>query len=171
MSVCRGGNVKLVKNEKNNGGAVTLHDGICYAQENGYRYVLTLDQDSILQDGAVNEFKKIFAMDEKIALCGANVNGTMKCLHGNALITSGTMADVEKVLGCGNYDRKLFIDLVDYDICSKVLRGGYKLTLCQNVKLIHNFGEQQKRKCFGRKIFIFGYSPQRIFLWQEKVRY
>lgn len=145
------------------GVSVPLYDGVIFAKKERYRYVLTLDQDSIMPKDGVIGLLRYIKMSEQIGMVGSNVNGTMTDGDKTTLITSGTLAEVIKILSCGNYNRELFIDLVDYDISFKMQKAGYKLTIAPDVILQHRFGDNQKRTVLGRQIIIANYSPMRLF--------
>ena len=56
-------NAAVISNEKNKGIAYALNQGMKYAYENGYEWVITLDEDSVCPDNIISSAKKL--LEEK----------------------------------------------------------------------------------------------------------
>lgn len=51
--------VKILRNEKNEGIAAALSQIMGYADEKAYKWVLTLDQDSVIEPGLINVYLNV----------------------------------------------------------------------------------------------------------------
>jgi rhamnosyltransferase len=80
QDMARSKTIELIENEDNRGIAAALNQGTERAKEEGYRWVLTLDQDTIPQDCMVDTLIQVFKMSgdrDKIAIIGSNYYGLM----------------------------------------------------------------------------------------------
>lgn len=136
-------NAKVIFLEKNYGQAIALNVGIKEAKKLGYALVLTMDQDSILEDGCVNEL--ISYVDEEYVSVGPNyreIQKKDKFWKVRYLITSGNLILLDKLMEVGGFNEKMFIDSVDFDISLKIRKAGYKLAVVNNAKMKHSIGEK-----------------------------
>lgn len=164
--------IKIIKNERNEGIAYALNQGLDY-DKNKYKYILTLDQDSIVTCNMVKVLKKGF-ISEKVAIVSPsifdlNLNQTttrqyekryqeVKCT-----ITSGSLCDISKVLSVGGFDNKLFIDYVDFDLCLKLNLSGFRVFLSKEAILKHEVGLAKNKTILGVKFIITNHTPFRYY--------
>ncbi len=67
--------VDVIRNKRNLGIAAALNQGVQWAKEQGYAWVLTLDQDSVVMPDIVETLSKVyeeFPQKEKLAVIGSN---------------------------------------------------------------------------------------------------
>ena len=171
VELCNKIGVEVVLNDKNYGVAGPLHDGVEYADKNGYDYVFTLDQDSVISDGMVKKLATILMSDKKIAMvCGTRVNPDfveplpLEDWFGpvNSVITSGALSDVKAIKDVGNYIPELFIDAVDCEICYRLTKNGYQI-FSSGVQYLHCIGEPVKCKILFKTFRTLNYSPFRLY--------
>lgn len=136
-------NAKVIRLEKNYGQAAALNVGMKAAKELGFSLVLTMDQDTILEDGCLKEL--LFCINEEYVSVGPNYKNIQK----NAafwkvryLITSGNLIILDKLLEVGGFNEKMFIDSVDFDISLRLRKAGYKLAVVKNARMKHSIGEE-----------------------------
>lgn len=175
-----------INNEENLGIAAALNQLLAYAGKNGYRWVLTLDQDSIcgenlveklceaaddhgnaamvspliIERGTVWEDKKPSgrADKEKKSQKAADVEDIPFC------ITSGTLTNVEAVQNAGGFNERLFIDEVDRDMCIRLRYKGHRILRVNTVKLEHEFGVELVHRRLLFKVYKYrNYSPFRVY--------
>lgn len=106
-----------------------------YASDNGYDWVLTLDQDSVLQPGIIDVYKKAIHrckqagmftclikdrnfVDENNEVQKRNISEVPYC------ITSGVLTSVVAYKQTSGYDKSFFIDGVDFDLCYSLREQG-----------------------------------------------
>lgn len=171
VELCNAKGVEVILNDKNYGVAGPLHDGAVYAYENGYDYIFTLDQDTVISSGMVDKLAAILASGDNIAMvCGTRVNPDFPeplppedwCAPVNAVITSGALANVKAVMDVGNYIPELFIDAVDNEMCYRLRKHGYGVYSC-GVTYLHCIGEPVKCKLLFKTFRTLNYSPFRLY--------
>lgn len=166
--------IKILKNKKNFGIAVALNEGLNYANSNRYKFILTLDQDSISSNNMVEILKKGFEKDKNISIVSPsifdlNVNEIMTNKIDDDYkevewtITSGSLCSVEDLLKVGGFDNNLFIDCVDKDICLKLLLNNQKIYLSKAAILNHEVGNMEIKKFFGITFNVTNHSAFRIY--------
>lgn len=135
--------IRVVELSVNKGIAYALNRGVEYCKAKGYALVLTMDQDTILDQNAVDEMLKIINKS-KASSVGINWDGKAgKDKYVDYLITSGNLVYLDAVLAVGGYDEKLFIDSVDFDISLRWRNCGYILIKAAKATAVHNLGERQ----------------------------
>lgn len=171
VSLCKGKGIEVILNEENEGVAGPLYDGVEYAKKNGYEFIFTLDQDSVVSDGMVQKLAEILRGNGKIAMvCGTRVLASSPectvsddyCAPVNSLITSGTLGKVDIIYEVGNYLRELFIDGVDNEICYRLKKRGYFIYSC-GVKYQHCIGNPIRHRLLSKTFYVLNYSPFRVY--------
>lgn len=140
--------VLVVDNTNNNiGVAAALNLGLKKAVEEKFDWLLTMDQDSVFEAGALNELKKVaLSCDNKVAWISP-FHKTQKAKTASAGIeevrvemTSGSLIRP----GLGSFEEKLFIDSVDHEYCLRLRKNGYKIIRVNNAVLNHQLGTLKK---------------------------
>lgn len=171
VSLCEAKGVEIILNDKNYGVAGPLSEGLNYAIENNYAYIFTLDQDTVSSDGIIKSLLNLIKADDKMAIIAAQpvmtVNGVevkenFENHYVNDVITSGALADVEKMKNIGGYMPEMFIDWVDTEICFRTISNGYRI-MQSTVPIIHKFGDPQRRKFLWKWCIVTNYSPFRCY--------
>lgn len=163
---------------ENKGIAAAHNVGIDLARKAGYRYVLLLDQDSILPDGALSRYLEIMnqqpADSMDIAVLGpryrnpdtghsslfVRFNWFRNSYHKNErnsllfdadmLISSGSFYDIRMFDRVGLFDEGLFIDHVDTEWCLRAKNAGFRCLGVWDVLMTHSLGEGSLRVWFLR---------------------
>lgn len=167
-------NIIFLSNQTNQGIAKALNQSLDYAIENKYKYLLTLDQDSISKNRMVHELKKGFRYDNNVGIVSPKIYdiNTKKIMSKDieqefqeieTTITSGSLCDVKKIHLIGKFDENLFIDCVDFEICLRMKKNGYKTLLAKNIVLNHEVGKSVIKKILGIKFVITNHTPFRIY--------
>jgi len=168
----------MLKNGENLGIARALNQEMEYAEENGYGWVLALDQDSVCPEGMTDEYRKYVSIDEQIGMFACRfknrgIDGSVKIpvtsqgtKEVKIAITSGCMTRVTAWKNSGKYDERLFIDYVDHDFCYSLRKNGYKIIQVSGVVLIHELGQsvRAEKTWDGEKRLVYNYPPSQILL-------
>lgn len=165
----------LIKNSKNIGIATALNQILQYALDNDYKWVLTLDQDSVVS----NNIGKVYLecinniSDEVGMICcnikDRNANFVKKNnkqeIDGyiNQCITSASMLRVNAWKKIGGFDDSMFIDSVDFDICINLRNNGWKIYKTFKTQLLHEVGHSKVIKIFGKEYLSLNHSPFRYY--------
>lgn len=121
-------NVIVLNNHVNIGIASSLNVGAKLARDLGYKYLLTLDDDSIISPNYVSELYDFFNNKDNNAclVCGTynrvhadKLNGYKKKL---VVITSGSLCRVDDFFSIDGFAEELFIDYVDFDFCLRMMK-------------------------------------------------
>lgn len=163
---------------ENKGIAAAHNLGIQLARKAGYRYVLLLDQDSILPGGALCRYLDIMnqrqADSSGVAALGpryrnpdtghsslfVRFNWFRNSYHKNErnsllvdadiLISSGSFFDIRIFDEVGLFDEGLFIDHVDTEWCLRAKSSGFRCIGVWDVLMTHSLGEGSLRVWFLR---------------------
>lgn len=168
--------VKIHRNEKNEGIATALSQIMDYADAESYKWVLTLDQDSVIEPGLVDAYLKVANdphysnagmltclihdrnfKDEKYEVQDVPVIEVGYC------ITSAAFTSVEMYKKTSGYDRKFFIDAVDFDLCYSLREAGFKVYRVNHVGLYHEVGHGENRRFFWKTIVVYHSKPFRVY--------
>jgi rhamnosyltransferase len=168
-------NVTYILNDENSGIAKALNVGVAAAVELGYEWALTLDDDTVISETYVTELLAFLAegvIDARlvgaISLSRARddkKNGSTgpRYRRKRALITSGSLIRASTFNAVGGFDEGLFIDLVDFDFCTKLRRQAYEVIELANVGMQHPVGNAEARRCFGLQVTIYNHAPFRLY--------
>lgn len=173
-------NVTLVKNSQNIGFAKALTQVFEWAKSQGFNWVLTLNDDSVVPSNMISEYKKILenqgslvnqknAKNSKIAIvCSLlknRLDGTIlhsKC-HEDECITSGSLTSVEAWAKIGGFDEWLEIDGVDFDFSRRLVRAGWKIVECQNVIMEHQIGKARSINLIIKHPIVWNHNANRKY--------
>ncbi|MDD7792772.1 glycosyltransferase [Clostridium sp. 'White wine YQ'] len=187
----------LKKNEKvayvyldgNKGLAKALKIGCEMAQNNGFNYVLTMDQDSIFDEGAVDTIIEFIEKSkEHYSIVGANAvsvyidektgekmeaytelaNGNKEC---NWVMTSGSMMDINDYFQTNGFDENMFIAHVDIDICIQLHNMGGKIIKLKDAKLFQQFGNSKPRRILWKVVHPSFANPIRTYYLFRNQKY
>jgi GT2 family glycosyltransferase len=156
--------LKYVQLDKNMGLAFALNKAFSLLKKNGYHWVMSLDQDSILQEDTIENYLKVIDENEKIAIVSPTViDVRRKYMNYNIMddyievekcITSGCLTNLSIWEKIGKFDERLFIDLIDNDFCKRVRINNYKIIRCCNIILNQEFGSISPRSKIIEKFFL-----------------
>lgn len=171
-------NLFYIKSLENLGVASALNTGVMEAIQRGYKWLLTLDDDTLVSEDYV---KTIFEFYDH---SGIPDIGLIACTretycHGQqqsygykikrTLITSGSVFHSDLYLKCGGFIDKLFIDLVDFDFCTKIRKMGYKLILLDRCAMEHKVGNSRLVGFAKFQVVVYHHSPNRLYYQARNV--
>ena len=135
---------------ENKGIAYALNRIMERARADGYEWVLTMDQDSILPDGMVDDFSKHLDTTEIGIICPQVVDKRRAYMevqqdesteYIDMCITSASCTSIKVWEKIGRFDEWLFIDLVDNEFCKRLVESGYKILQLKKWILDQEFGK------------------------------
>ncbi|MBL7544839.1 MAG: oligosaccharide flippase family protein [Bdellovibrionaceae bacterium] len=151
-------------NDENYGISRALNQGFKIAQNEGFKWVLTFDQDSRPHDSYLEMGQDIlstFPNPESVAMITPtlyeqklqaiipfNKKPKEKCAPTRLAITSGAITRVDSFFSVEGYNESLFIDYVDFDFCFRLRHSGYTLLESNLLILNHQLGNTQKHDFF-----------------------
>lgn len=185
---------KVIYNNENLGIATALNRGVKHAIENDFKWIITLDNDSIATDSMVsNMLKEYNNLTENIKKDVVSLFPVYKeqafkeekeeeKTEGYEFllteITSGNMIKAEVFDKIGFYEEKYFIDYVDIEFSLRLASYGYKQIRIKNSILMHRLGDSSKKSILGKDVVYTNHSPIRryylarnsFYVWKKYYR-
>ena len=153
-------NVRLIRNESNDGIAKALNQICQYGKDNEYFWALTLDHDTVCPTNLVAELLAASDKQDIGIVCpavhyeGVNIDTKTKYEVGEyvyACMTSGSLTNLLAWEKVGGFNEGYFIDFVDNEFCMKLKLNGYKVFRTFRTTMNHQLGETRKMNIFGRR--------------------
>lgn len=169
------GNVKVWFNSKNVGIAKALNELCTLAKDDGYKWIVTMDQDSICENQMISLLMN-YSSDKKNGIIAPRVEFRVneKLIHEtknkeneveriDACITSGSLTNLDAWENIGGFDEWMFIDHVDNEFCAHLRVEGYYILRVNSAVLFQRAGEMKYVTFFGKKILLPYYSELRNY--------
>ena len=152
--------IEYIYNKKNLGIAKALNIGAERAIKDGFDWLLTMDQDSNFDNGAlkkmeefiiklkdIKEIDNILEVEyKKVALIAPTYKldptfeSTLGINFPLMVMTSGNLINLEIYKKVNGFKDWLFIDCVDFDYCLNLKQHGYEIIQLNNAILNHHLG-------------------------------
>ena len=151
----------LVKNRENKGLARALNQAMEWAAANKYEWVLTLDQDSVVDEKLIQGLAKHIDKEKIGIMAPKYLDRNSKLLSDIETgwkfvlrcITSASLTKVSVWREVGGFNEELFIDYVDYDFCARIVRNGYGIIMDSDAMILHEIGHA-KQIFFGNRSYV-----------------
>lgn len=165
------GNALVLPLGENKGIAAALNIGCAAADEKSCAAVLTLDQDSVCEDGLVEKLAAHLSKDVGIAAPWISYRGNEGYYdlpqdgpyEAEWTITSASLTSLDAWREIGGFDETLFIDSVDRDFCIRLRRAGYRVVIDPAVSLSHELGDMRCVRILGRVIHVTNHNSFRKY--------
>ena len=163
--------IEYIKLHENKGVAFALNEGAKLAIKNNYHYLLTLDQDSNINNDIISEMKNYLKLhkNDNIGLVspyhdiGIPDDKSGEVEERLEVMTSGNIISLDAYQAVGGYKDWLFIDCVDYDFCMNLNCHGFKVIRLNNVIMKHELGNLTIHHFFGKSYPCFNYNHIRRY--------
>lgn len=173
---------RLIKNPRNLGIAKALNQGAEVALAEGFAWLATFDQDSMVTAGLVQgllEFRQTTMPNAPVGVLAATHidrhsdrsyhvprhvlgdRGQWRMLR--TTITSGSFIPVAVLRAVGPFDEPLFIDFVDHDFCVRCRQHGYLIVESKRHILVHSLGRLSEHDLLGRRVVCSNHSAIRRY--------
>jgi rhamnosyltransferase len=178
-------NIDVVFNENKGGQASALNIGIKSAIDNDYKWVLLLDQDSLVSSDFIESMSSAYQKynDSSVVSIapvlrhynGIDENSSNKLwvLSGRAImkedelikmaITSGNLLCVNVFSRVGLFNDDFFIDYVDLEFCLRLSKAKYSILQSSKTVLNHSMGNASHHKFLGINFAVANNSPIRAY--------
>lgn len=164
-------NISYLTAGKNVGIGYALSTLCATAYAHGYPRLLFLDQDTGIS-GQTLEFIETFPQslphDIQQQYAALVFSGHPAAGHSvqdvRLAISSGSLFNLTALQQIGWHNEKYFVDCVDYELCVRARRCGFKIGLIRNTPDFDHVTEQpdQTLKIFGKQLLVRRYSGTRI---------
>ncbi len=182
--------ISFILNGENFGIAKALNQLCELALNEGFDYIVTLDQDSVAGENMVEEMRHYVAED--IGIIAPRViddfeNDQIKNLplteEIDRPVTSGCLTNLKIWQTLGGFDERMFIDCVDFDYCTRILKSGKRIIRVNRAILHHRLGKAKEvkffvifGKLFGIKklkkpFYTYNHTPLRTYYYARNIKY
>ena len=161
--------VRLRQGE-NTGIGKALNAAAMFALDNGYTYLLTMDQDSAFTASTFKDYIRIinndkdsshFAYIPLINASGTDSNAPLKEAQG--MIISGSIFPLKTIQKVGLYLDKFVMDAIDTEYFLRIRRHTGKVMLVPAANLKHELGHPLRKQILIWHPMSLNYSPVRTY--------
>ena len=170
-------NIQYYPLYNNLGIASALNYGFQKAVERGFKYVLSLDQDSNFNAGNLQRFEERASQlfkDPSTAIVAASLEideYNVKPYVKKTNITSGSMTSLVAWEAIGRFKDDFFIDHVDHEFCLRLNQRNFLIYQLPDVYMQHALGYPKTRKLLGKIYTSPGYSADRLYYYYRNRLY
>ena len=172
--------IEYISYNENLGVSKALNIGAEKATNDGFEWLLTMDQDTVLNESIFKSVSKVIK-EEKV-----DDIGIITPWHNTKLdtdkpkdnvdypldvMTSGNFVNLKVLNELGRYDERFFIDGIDIEICLRLKKNGYKVMRLNYVQIEHNLGNIEYHKLFGKKFMCTNHNYIRNYYMARNYRY
>jgi rhamnosyltransferase len=172
--------VILHHNVANVGVAAALNKGVSIAKSQGYRWVLTLDDDTVVEADMVKNLIETWNLavgqaGKPVAIMGMAYRdrhtGEMEAcpadgrplVEKRGIVTSGSLLPMDVYDRIGPFREEFIIDLVDYDFCLRARAAGFRVVKGCRLGMTHSVGHKLKRRFGWLTLEATNHSPLRRY--------
>lgn len=164
--------IKYIKLEENKGIATALNIGATEALKDGYKYLLTMDQDSKIDAKIIEEMLDFLENnnDEKIGLISPyhdiktlETKPKEKIEEKLEVMTSGNIINLEAYKAINGFKDWLFIDGVDIEYGLNLNSHGYKVVRLNYIVMPHELGAATIHNFLGKKVLCSNHNAIRRY--------
>lgn len=156
---------------ENKGIAVALNTAFEEAKLKEISYVLTLDQDTVVDEAMVAKLAR--HLDDRVAIVCPQVlyvdNEEYQQVPKVSVeriewaITSGSLTSLKAWNDIGGFDEQMFIDGVDKDFCLRLRKAEWAIVRSNDVVIHHRLGKLRCRRILGRTIYVTSHPSWRYY--------
>lgn len=177
--------IKYIPLNENKGIAYALNVGAKEAIKDKADWLLTMDQDSNFEKGAVKDmigFIELCHNDKKYVTntIGRNYNelGIVSPFHVTVrsgklkptgiekpllVMTSGNLVNLKAYKKVNGFKDWMFIDCVDFDFCLNLRNNNYEIVQLNDARLNHSLGDTIEKKFLNKIVYVDNHSAFRRY--------
>ena len=172
--------IKYIPNMKNLGIATALNIAANKAIEDGYDFLVTMDQDSLLSkdnyDDMVNYINNNDMTNIGIVSPYHDIETNRKKPTVNVeevleVMTSGNFLNLDIYKKVGGFKDWLFIDDVDIEYCLNLNKNGYKVIRLNSIKMNHKLGNTKVYKILNKRFIVSNHNAIRRYYMFRNMYY
>lgn len=166
-------NIQVVRLNQNSGIAKALNTGLKIALGANADFILTLDQDSVLDKNYLSRVMDTFERAARATRLGVvltdcvNHQPSIPPLYspeGFGLVEEGIQSGLVVSAAClkdiGLLDERLFIDCVDIEFCLRARDRNWRVAVAPGSNITHSLGHMTPFRPFGRQKFRNGMAVE-----------
>lgn len=164
--------IKLIENGKNQGIAYALNVLCRQAKCDGYGWLLTMDQDSVISEGYLSHYDRLTIHQNAGIICCRVEDRNFGRMYNaptegydmvERCITSGSLMNLSVWEELGGFDESLFIDGVDFDYCMNLREHGYSIIRSGQAFILHEVGHGRHIRLFGHNALVMNHNESRLY--------
>jgi len=172
--------IKYIFNNENLGISKALNNAAKLAQKDGYKWMLTLDQDTKFNKDVLKELKKYCESVDysKVGIITPWHKTKLKLDKPNKKIdypldvmTSGNLLNLSIHKKLNGFDEDLFIDGVDIEYCLKLRKNNYVIDRLNYLEIDHNLGNIFYKRFLNKDILVTNHSAVRRYYQVRNYHY
>jgi len=157
---------------ENRGVGHALNLGVQRAKQMGYAWLLTMDQDSVVDASMMRAYRAAVERDPGCVCLAPRLAGNGGPRRGKRgviryAITSGNLVRVSLFDQVGPYDEGLFIDCIDFDFSLRVRRAGHSLYRVPDAVMWHQLGDAAAVPGFLRGYYALHSPTRRYYMYRN----
>ena len=172
--------IEYVFNNENIGISKAMNRAAKKALEAGYEWMLTMDQDTKMNEYTFKEFNELIKKVDtsiigiitpwhKTKLC--TIKPCTKYDYPLDVMTSGNFVNLKILKQIGFYEERFFIDGIDIEYGLRLAKNGYSIIRMNNAEIEHNLGDITYHKLFGQQIICTNHNYKRQYYMTRNYRY
>ena len=164
--------IKYIFKNENKGVGYALNKACDLAINDGFKYILTMDQDTTFKKGDLSKLKDVISKENmnKIAIVVPWHNTKLKIKkltngfdYPETTMTSGNILNLDIWTKVGGFKDWFFIDGIDLEYSLNVRKHGYKILRVNYVEIEHNLGDIKYHKLFGKEYVVSNHNYLRRY--------
>jgi len=182
LASLRSARLTVIENPENRGVAAALNQGVRAAEERGFSWVVTFDQDSAADPRLIESLLGVCANLPsrdlaRLGVLGSNhvdqntgamylpvSEGAAGFEERKTVITSGSLIPVAAYEAIGPFREDFFIDGVDHEYCLRARANGFRVLISVAPRLVHAMGNRRtERPLPGFAVDTVNYTPFRWY--------
>lgn len=160
--------IKVIELDENMGIGCALNFGVKFAIKEKFHWVITMDQDSIVDKNIIKSYEKFISENENAKILTPNISLNNGGIYSEVdkevemAITSGNLVRLDIFDKIGFYNEILFIDSVDIEFCLRLKQHGERIFFVKDAFINHELGCPHDKNGFFSK-FYSKHSPLRRY--------
>ena len=172
--------IEYIWSGENIGVAAALNMAAKKAKKEGFKWLLTNDQDTTFPKGVLKKLKEDIrrSNNPKIAIFTPWHNTKLKVRkprwdpdYTHDVMTSGNILNLKIWEELGGFKEWLFIDCVDIEYCLNIRKNGYKIFRDNELEIEHNLGDLFYRKIPFGLFICTNHPPIRRYYMMRNAHY
>lgn len=163
---------ELIKAPKNYGIAHALNNLASFAYHDGAKWLLTLDQDTVIEHNLIKTYQKYMDLPQIGQLCcrfedrnnlKIKWDDYDKVEKVERAITSASLVNLVAWKSVDGFDESLFIDYVDHEFCTALIQHGYFNYQINYIGFLHELGHTEKHRLLWKSYCTTNHSAFRRY--------
>ena len=163
--------VTVIRLGENRGVGHALNVGVEHARRLGHSWLLTMDQDSVVEEAMVRAYQAAVARDPGIVSLAPVTSdadaGHMVPTRQDYAITSGNLVRLSVFDEVGPYDEAMFVDCLDFDFSLRLRSAGYRITRVPDAHLRHRVGHRFAAPRWVQRFYTLHPPVRRYYMFRN----